>query len=568
MSKETSKPPRTKEELAKFWKDHYEQMDSIYPVKSFEIQGKNEETLTFYCRNDYKEDPQFLCYDLIDAEYQEAVEEQKKHNLLGEERNEDNDINETFESKAFIDINTEEKWVNFGVEWDYMRNGYGRAIYDNYIHILEMLGIPDPEQYQLRIYGNPDHDFFKRMQTEKLAAKASGKPDKEKASQLLTEFSNYPHTMKFSELNTIIQYAIDANIPTSKITKAINDNGFNIFYTTINRTPYFEKEDVDQFKSFGITGLKPTAMHRHFMRNRDFGFIKLLDDIDMQDATKEFRKVFEEVKTQHEKEKKEKKEKAQHKKGNDYNDTYQTIEKYGVAEHILLNWHHFGLLLKNVDPNIQDIVKKGAISMFGEFDPEHEREWNGCDIDYESSQTFKMLKEAELMDKDTYIALYQKALNRNYSLNKFDKAIGRFINKEERKKAREEILRNAFYPSPKGDWQKSSIQGKPYKISRITIPKKVSKTGNVRDLLKQEILKQGIAKRTKIRTDMTGRDKKGKPIVVDNLKDWLFGVPGAHGNLQMEGSSTVILPPQTPDFAVRLIEDTFRDIEYPNSEGR
>lgn len=67
---------------------------------------------------------------------------------------------------------------------------------------------------------------------------------------------------------------------------------------------------------------------------------------------------------------------------------------------------------------------------------------------------------------------------------------------------------------------------------------------------------------------MTGRDKKGKPIVVDNLKDWLFGVPGAHGNLQMEGSSTVILPPQTPDFAVRLIEDTFRDIEYPNSEGR
>ena len=531
-------------------------VSTIYPVESFEILGKNGESLSFYHGNAHRHEPTFIFYFLKDPAYQKAYEEQKSMDLLGEERNEDNDINETFESKAFISIDKEEKWFNFGVEWDYMRNGYGRAIYDNYLHILKMLGIPDSEQYQLRIYGNPDHDFFKRMQTEKLVSKASGKPDKEKAFQLLTEFSKYPHTMRFSELNTIIQYALDSNIPTSEITKAINDNGFNIAYDTTRSTPDFEEGDFEKFKSFGITGLKPTSMHRHFMKNRGFGFIKLLDDIDMQDATREFRKVFEEVKAQHEKAK------------NDGNSTHQTIEKYGVAEHIALNWEHFGLLLKNVDPNIQAIVKKGAISMFGEFDPEHEREWNGCDIDYESSQTFKMLREADLMDKDTYIALYQKALNRNYSLNKFDKAIGRFIDKEERKKAKEEILRNAFYPSPKGDWQKSSIQGKPYKISRITIPKKVSKTGNVRDLLKQEILKQGIAKRTKIRTDMIGRDKNGKPIVVDNLKDWLFGVPGAYGNLQMEGASTVILPPQTPDFAVRLIEDTFRDIEYPNSEGR
>ena len=556
MSRKTSKPKMTKEELAKFWKDYYDQMDSIYPVKSFEIQDKNGEILTFYLDKPYISESPSFSFSLKDTEYQKAFEQQKRLDLLGVERDEENDINETFESKAFIDINKEEKWVNFGVEWEHMRNGYGRAIYDNYLHILEMLGIPDSEQYQLRIYGNPDHDFFKRMQTEKLVSKASGKPDKEKAFQLLTEFSKYPYTMRFSELNTIIQYALDANIPTSEITKAINDNGFNIFYNTINRTPYFEEDDFEKFKSFGITGLKPTSMHRHFMKNRGFGFIKLLDDIDMQDATREFRKVFEEVKAQHEKAK------------NNGISIHQTIEKYGVAEHIALNWEHFGLLLKNVNPNIQAIVKKGAISKFGEFDPEHEREWNGCDIDYESSQTFKMLRESDLMDKDTYIALYQKALNRNYSLNKFDKAIGRFIDKEERKKAKEEILRNAFYPSPKGDWQKSSIQGKPYKISRITIPKKVSKTGNVRDLLKQEILKQGIAKRTKIRTDMTGRDKNGKPIVVDNLKDWLFGVPGAHGNLQMEGTSAVILPPQTPDFAVKLIEDTFIGIEYPKSDGR
>lgn len=310
MSKETSKPPRTKEELAKFWKDYYDWINSTYPVEHFEIQGNNGELLSFYREaKRYKDDSPKIYYYLKDLGYQKAYEKQKKQNLLGEESHSE-DIYQAFPSKAFIGINTDEKCFNFGVYENAEGKGYGRTIYDNYLQILELLNIPDKEQYELAVRGISNHTFLKRMQTEKLAAKASGKPDKEKASQLLTEFSNYPHTMKFGELNTIIQYAIDANIPTSKITKAINDNGFNIFYTTINRTPYFEKEDVDQFKSFGITGLKPTAMHRHFMRNRDFGFIKLLDDIDMQDATKEFRKVFEEVKTQHEKEKKEKKEKA------------------------------------------------------------------------------------------------------------------------------------------------------------------------------------------------------------------------------------------------------------------
>ena len=67
---------------------------------------------------------------------------------------------------------------------------------------------------------------------------------------------------------------------------------------------------------------------------------------------------------------------------------------------------------------------------------------------------------------------------------------------------------------------------------------------------------------------MVGRDKDGNTILVDNLKDWLFGVPGASGNLHLEGNSIATLPPQTPDFAVKLIKDAFRDIEYPKSDGR
>ena len=63
---------------------------------------------------------------------------------------------------------------------------------------------------------------------------------------------------------------------------------------------------------------------------------------------------------------------------------------------------------------------------------------------------------------------------------------------------------------------------------------------------------------------MTGIGKDGKPFVVDNLKDWLFGVPGTHGNLQMLGTVAVTLPPQTPKFAVELVEQALKDLEYPD----
>ena len=63
---------------------------------------------------------------------------------------------------------------------------------------------------------------------------------------------------------------------------------------------------------------------------------------------------------------------------------------------------------------------------------------------------------------------------------------------------------------------------------------------------------------------MTGIGKDGKPFTVDNLKDWMFGVPGVRGNLQMKGISQITFPPQTPQFAVELVEQAFRELEHPD----
>lgn len=558
MSKETGKKEMTKEELAKAWKEYYDWLASIYPLAKFQIQGKNGEQLNFYHgftnRFSGETQPRTLTYILRDEKYAEAYEEQKQHDLLGESRNGKN-AGEAFKSKAFIDIWPEDKVFNFGVDWDYQGLGYGISIYDNYLQILEMLGIEEREQYKLKVYGNPKHDFFKRIQTRELVSKTNGEPNTENALQILADFAKHPHTMRFRELNAIIQYAINSNVSMEAILQAINENGFNISYGTINGIPRFEEKDFEQFKSFGITGLKPTCMHEHFMRGKNFGFMQLLGDVDVQDATLEFRRIFEEVKKEYETKKAE--------------DGYihPNLKDFGELEHIILDWEYSGLLFKNVTPDIKRLVKKQAISKFDEFDPEHRKSWD-FQLDSNSAATLKMLKDAGLLDKDAYIQLYQKALNRNYNLEEFDAAIYPYITAEERELARREISQNVYYPSPKNNWQRSQAWGQEHRISKVDIPQRVGKKGKVREVLKKEIIGQGIARKTKIKTDMTGIGKDGKPFIVDNLKDWLFGVPGAHGNLQLMGNTAVTFPPQTPKFAVELIEEAFKSLENPDLDAR
>lgn len=554
MNEKTEKIKLTKEELSKKSKEYYTWLQKVYSIGRFEIRGKDDEILHFYHGFNTKsiEGEDFLSYYLIDEDYIEYLERQIAFHLQGEEIPESE--KKEYNTKGFIAIDKKQKYFNFGIEWDYQRKyGYGRAIYDNYLHILEILGIEDKENYQLRVYGNSNHDFLKEMQTRELIQKTNGEPNFENALQILEILKKYPNSMKLRQLNTIIEYAINSNVPREEIAKAINENGFNIAYSTVNSVPSFEKEDFETFKNFSITGLKATCMHSHFMRGKNFGFMKLLGDIDVQDANTEFKKIFEEVKKEYEK----------NKEQNGY--ISPNLERFGELEYIILDWDCSGLLFKYVSPEIQEFVKRQAIAKFDEFDPERRKVWQ-YNVDYDSDRTLRMLSDAGLMNKDVYIALYQKSLNRNYDLEEFDRIAKRYIDRDERKMAMQEISQNEYYPSPKGKWQTSSAWGENHKISKVVIPQTISGKDNVRDIIKQEILKQGIAQKTKIKTDMVGVTEDGKTFVVDNLKDWMFGVPGAPGNLQIKGK--VMFPPQTPKFAVDLIKETLRSIEDPNTDER
>ena len=61
---------------------------------------------------------------------------------------------------------------------------------------------------------------------------------------------------------------------------------------------------------------------------------------------------------------------------------------------------------------------------------------------------------------------------------------------------------------------------------------------------------------------MYGTSKDGKKIIVNNLSKWLFGVPGAKGNLTVTRSGDYIqLPRNTPDEAIELIESVLYEKE-------
>lgn len=550
--KEPEKPKLTKEEIVAWWKKYYDFLESIYPITGFEIQGRDGETLYFHRRHAFPLDSTELTdlvYILRDNNFKEEEEKRVARNLRGElpedEKKEDDFY---WKSKGFIRIDKEKKIFNFLIDWDYQGKGYGKAIYDNYLQILETLGIEDKEDYELQVANRADHSFIKYMHTKQLVARTNGRPNAENAISILEDFAKYPNTVKLSDVNAIVGYAMNSNVSMEEIAQALNENGFNIHRDTI-RT-----EELEKFRAFGITGLKATCMHTHFMKSKSFEFMQLITEADEEDTTLEFKRVFEELKRMREEEK----------NGGYVPDNMQKYEELG---HIILDWKYPELLFRNVKAEVKKIVKRQAIAMFEQFDPEHKN--YSLSDDANTCRTLSVLKATGLMDKDAYIALYQKALNRNYDLEEFDNAVAwRFIDGESRRKAREEISQHLYCPYPKKKWQKSYSFGEQYRISKVEVPQKLSKKGNVRDILKQEIIKQGTARKTKIKTDMAGIGRDGKPFIVDNLKDWLFGVPGAHGNLQMMGTTAITFPPQTPKIVVEMVEQVINGLVHPDVGGR
>ena len=230
-------------------------------------------------------------------------------------------------------------------------------------------------------------------------------------------------------------------------------------------------------------------------------------------------------------------------------------------------------MFKNLIESVQKTVKTGLISRLNDFDKD--RYYKKIAEDPKTFKTIKVLSESMPLNKDDYISIYMKMLNRNYTLEEFQDYVGEYdiFDRGIIEEANFEISQNSYYPDPKNNWMDDRYNMQMFGIHKrreIDIRRIKKDPKEIRALIKDEIVKRGDAKKKKIKTDMTGRTEDGKTIIVDNLKDWLFGVPGASGNLKIRGSSQkIFLPPQTPSEAVSLIEDIIQSRFYgaPNGVG-
>ena len=149
-------------------------LSSIYPIDSFELQDENGKTLYFYHGyNSYakRHEPQDLAYHLRDEEFKRIEAERIARNLRGEEPENQKAENEYYSAvKAYIRIRKQEKVFSFYVpSWSRGEYMTAKAIYKNILHILEILGIEDREDYKIQYINDPEHIFLKRMQEEELA---------------------------------------------------------------------------------------------------------------------------------------------------------------------------------------------------------------------------------------------------------------------------------------------------------------------------------------------------------------------------------------------------------------
>ena len=589
----------SKDEEIEKTKKYFEWLDKLYPLKTFKIYGKddndgNVSVLTFHHRWNHPQDDNAT----TELEFYSATEEELKYydiyreySLKGEE------VPKEFvppsRYKSYIGIDTEAKTFTFIIADAESRHGYGEYLYYNAQSILERLGIDDREKYKVSVNDNFNHDLFKHLETKRLIDLTNTSPNKENGIYVMRELSGYPYAMSLRNYNTLIQYAIDSKVPKHFIVDAINWNEFNVRDALSFRR---DEKEVNRFKSFGINGISLTRMHKHFTDGKnDLKLMNFFGELDSEEASKEFRALLDyiekdlkarqdenkRIETENEnirrqnaiiEEENSHRMPGEKKKNISYTKTKiyisPILEQYGSLASFLVEWKYPELLVKYIDPSLKSIVRRTALKMFELADPEHKDEWRFSG-DSTSRKLLEILKEAGMMNPNTYIALYQKALNRNYSLEEFRNVASSYIDYDNEQQALEEISQHTYYPAPKKDWQRSHSWDPKAKIQRIEIPQSIAKkygrdARRIRDAVKKQILSQKEVQDIKIKTDMTIKNKNGVYTNVDRLVDWMFGVNGKRGYMQMKGNVAFTFPPQTPDYPLELVRGAFRRMEDPD----
>lgn len=344
--------------------------------------------------------------------------------------------------------------------------------------------------------------------------------DESSALRLLQHLENSTKKLGLSQINAVIEIAQQNGISNEVIFNSLEQNGFDI--------GYYSTEDLENFKQFGISGISLDHVRDSIIREKNFGLITIVDNANEQNVTREYNSLLNELAS-----------KKCKRNGKD-------AKKYEEIFELMCNYSNTTELFSRLTPEVKELTKK---LMIDNLDVIEALQKNPIGYSSEFSKIMGVMSKSFELSEEDMTNIYMKCLNNGASREETLSALQKYLPEEERKGIEERINSANIYPNPKYFWLTDK------NLRRIRVNR-----GENRGTIKSKIQADGRCFSTRLKTDMVGESKEGKKIVVNNLSKWLFGVPGARGNLTITRAGDYIqLPGNTPDEAVELIESILQE---------
>lgn len=345
--------------------------------------------------------------------------------------------------------------------------------------------------------------------------------DKKSAEKLLELLRKQTSRIHMDYLNDTLKIIKENGINNEEIVEALRINGFNFYLGSGNDG----KKEIQEFKELGIQGMTLDDLRDRMLKSEDFNYLMLVDEITPEEMTREYNNILNELM--------EKK-------------NIKGDKKYEGIFEIMCEYQNSSELFSRLTPNIKELSKKIMIENLDVIEKLQKAPINRYS---KFSQVMNVMSEAFEITEEDMKNIYMKCLNNGVSKEEIINELKQYIPEADREEFKKKIENSNIYPNPKYFWLTDK------NLKRIGI-----KRGENRNTIKSKIQADGKCFSTKIKTDMVGESKDGKKVVVNNLSKWLFGVPGARGNLTITKAGDYIqLPGNTPEEAVKLIENILEE---------
>lgn len=342
--------------------------------------------------------------------------------------------------------------------------------------------------------------------------------DQKSASKLLKVISEGKGNHGIESFNNAISIMQQNGINNDDILKALRNNGFKMIVSSS------KEKEINKFKSFGIAGITTDDLRSQILQQKDFVMLSLIKDITPEEMDREYECI---------------KKELQAKKYNptgelkEYEDIYILMNKYRGSE----------LLFSKLSPQKKEFIKRTIIENLDNIESFCETRTD--DKEEIVKKMLNIMSESFGINEEELRDVYIKTINAGADRENVLSVIAGFLPEDKRQGFIEKRRKENVYPNPKNKKNNDTI--------KIYLDYKKRET---RDSIKKKIQADGRCFKIRITTDMKGESKEGKPIYVNNLSKWLFGVPGARGNMSTTRSGECIfLPLNTPQETIDLIEE-------------